>query len=682
MPFGRSPTWLAVAGILLIMGLPGINRAAASQLPQDSKPVPRFEPGECMLALPEGLQPGEEVVCGYLVVPELYANPDGPTIRLAVIILKASAGHPAPDPMVLNQGGPGGATIDYFFSILADEPLDPTRDMILFDQRGTGYSDPALDCPEIDAAIYGALDENLGMEAFNRVYNAGAASCQRRLVEEGVDLAAFNSLENAHDIDTLRQVLGYEKINLYGVSYGSLLALHTIREHPEGLRSVILDGVVPPQMNLNVDVPYSADYAFTQFFNACAADLACSQAYPGLEKTFFDLVDRMNEQPVELHLVDFQTGQGYTDVFRGDDFLWAVFQMMYAREFIPLLPELIQDVGQGKLQTLQAIQSVLLFDHSVKMGMYWSVYCTEDADFDPNNLDYSGIRPQIAKDQVEGMRGMWQLCQEWGVPGLGSRAGEPVVSDIPVLILNGQFDPITPAPNGAKAARTLSHSTQVTFSQNGHGALFSGDCADQIVVDFMNAPQETPDTSCVEQIPPEDFIVPGEYAPLPIAQLYLDLIARRPMTFIVLGLILLTWLTLQTAPFVYAIAWLVYKLRKTPADLPARPVRQAAWLGVLQALLTTLFLGLFVWQMGAMLAENNLLLLLGMPASKWYLMLLPPVIGLLSLWIMFLAVLGLIREKGYILLRLYQFALSAAGVLLAVFLAVAGLMTAWTAWLR
>ena len=86
-----------------------------------------------MLALPEGLQPGEDVVCGYLVVPEMYAHPDGPTIRLAVIILKSSAGNPAPDPMVLNQGGPGGGTIDYFFSILADEPLDPTRDMVLFD---------------------------------------------------------------------------------------------------------------------------------------------------------------------------------------------------------------------------------------------------------------------------------------------------------------------------------------------------------------------------------------------------------------------------------------------------------------------------------------------------------------------------------------------------------------------
>ncbi len=689
MPNNKSLFWLLAAGFVFlgfalgrqpvkVQAAPAAGAAAAGSA-QGGSSVPRFEPAGCMVTLPEDVQEGKDVLCGYLVVPEHYAHPDGPTLELAVVVIKSQSPDTAPDPVVLNQGGPGGGTIEYFFSLLMERPLETARDILLFDQRGTGLSRPALDCPEINTAVYAQLDENLDILAFNQVYNAAALQCQQRLTREGVNLSAFNSLENANDIDALRQVLGYEKINLYGVSYGSLLALHTLREHPDGLRSVILDGVLPPQMNLNADVPFSADYGFTRFFEACAADASCSRYYPELETTFFNLVERLNQQPASLRLVDMQTGQAYTDIFTGDDLLWGVFQILYARELVPLLPELIRSVDLGRYGPLEAIQSVLVFDRSVMMGMYWSVYCAEDGDFDPQKLDFSTVRPEIAKDQLASMRGTWELCQNWGVPDLGSRADAPPLSDIPALVMSGQFDPITPAPNGQLAAQSLSHSTLVTFPGNGHGALYSSECANRIFVDFLDNPQAKLDLSCVDQLPPVDFLTPVDYAPVPLGSLLLDSIALQPGALILLGTLLASWAALLSAPFIYTLHWLVRKLRRPPGEpLPAR-LAWAAWLTVLMSGFSTLLLGWMVWHLARSLINNELLVLFGFPISAA--LLLPPILGVFALLAAAAIVSSLLVERTYTLLRLYQLLISMAGVAFAVGLAAAGLMTAGAAWL-
>src|SRR4029079_19330341 len=197
-----------------------------------------------------------------------------------VAVLPALSADPAADPIVFNQGGPGFGSIDTYLSLLMKSPLRGRRDLVLYDQRGTGFSQPALACPEVIDYGIANLDKVVTAEESNAGYNAAALQCRDRLVQAGVNLSAYNTQESAGDLNGLRQAMGYAQLNLYGVSYGSLLVLDTLRFYPAAVRSAIIDGVVPPQSNMNIDAPRTIDRALTQLFNACAADARCNPPYP------------------------------------------------------------------------------------------------------------------------------------------------------------------------------------------------------------------------------------------------------------------------------------------------------------------------------------------------------------------------------------------------------------------
>ncbi len=251
------------------------------------KSVPRFEPGSCNYDVTTSLVEGRDLECGTLVVAEQHAKPNGPTIQLGVAIIKSHASSPAPDPVVMLQGGPGGSTIDTYLQLI---PMSPNlqginRDIVLFDQRGTLYSKPSLFCEQYYQEGIQQLNEDISKEESNKQAQAALKACHDQFVSQGVNLSAFNSFENAADVEDLRQVMGWNQINLYGVSYGTLLALHVLREYPQGLRSVILDSVVPPQKNFIPDAPQSQNRALEAVFKGCAEDGDCSAAYPALKKS-------------------------------------------------------------------------------------------------------------------------------------------------------------------------------------------------------------------------------------------------------------------------------------------------------------------------------------------------------------------------------------------------------------
>ena len=259
--------------------------------------VPRFEPADCWFDEPQG----QTVECGYLIVPEDRANPSNDkTIQLAVARFKSDSSNPQPDPIVYLEGGPGGSPLRSYMPVfnVYFAPFLEKRDLILLDQRGTGYSQPALDCREYYDWALSVLDQDLSVEESEQQGNAASLACRERLVGSGVNLAAFNSAENAADVNDLRVALGYEQLNLYGISYGTRLALTVLRDFPQGLRSVVIDSVVPLQSNLYTEIPGNGARAFELLFEACATDAACSAAYPDLRGVFFDLVDQLNDKPV------------------------------------------------------------------------------------------------------------------------------------------------------------------------------------------------------------------------------------------------------------------------------------------------------------------------------------------------------------------------------------------------
>jgi pimeloyl-ACP methyl ester carboxylesterase len=264
---------MMVVVLVVLAGGYGVFRALSPTARQTSS---AFQQAPCPFALSGSLVEGKNVTCGFLTVPEDRSQPQGPTIQLAVAIFKASSLHPAPDPVLVLGGGPGQALLENQGPRYNVGNLLSNRDLILLDQRGAGYSQPSLRC----------LD------------NETLQACHARLVKSGINLNAFTTLENAADVHDLIRALGYRQVNLEGVSYGTRLALTVMRLYPADLRSVVLNSVAPPQVNLFTSVPQAAGRAFDVLFQGCAADRSCNATYPHLQAVFYQLVADLNTTPV------------------------------------------------------------------------------------------------------------------------------------------------------------------------------------------------------------------------------------------------------------------------------------------------------------------------------------------------------------------------------------------------
>src|SRR6185436_18504302 len=263
--------------------------------------------------------------CGFVSVPLRHEDPQSPRIRLAVVVIPAldKTGR-QPDPLFLAQGGPGGSTIGGFGQVLLDDPLKRpslNRDLVLWDQRGTYFSQPRLLCREV-GQLAGDAGEEKQKEAYRR--------CGERLSKEAGDLSAFNSLENARDVDDVRSALGYEKYSFYGVSYGTELAQFLLRLNPPQLRSVVLDAVVPLGFSLVTDVPSAKQQVMQQYARACEESPSCNAAYPSLGARYLALLDRLDKEPVPYAVVDAKTTPGKPRVLQssltGRDFDAVLYQ--------------------------------------------------------------------------------------------------------------------------------------------------------------------------------------------------------------------------------------------------------------------------------------------------------------------------------------------------------------------
>ncbi len=660
--------------------------------------VPRFEAGKCGdVTLPSGAREGRDISCGTLIVREEHADPSSPTIELAVAIVHTQAARAAPDPIVFNQGGPGFGSIDTYLPILLTSPFRGRRDLIVMDQRGTGHSNPALACPEVIDQTIKTLDQIQTAAEANAQFNAATLKCRDRLVHAGVNLSAYNTQESAADLEDLRVALGYRSLDLYGVSYGSLLVLDTLRFFPQTVRSAIIDGVVPPQGNMNTSVPFTEDRAFTELFKACAADAACNTTYPHLEDTFFNLVTELNLTPAKIRLIDPQTGQIYPAKLNGDGLIGAVFQAMYESDLVPALPEIIRRATTGDFAALEPALTAISLNRDWMIGMYWSVYCAEDADFNPASLNYSSVRPEFSKDQGVNNQAIKSLCQAWSVRDLSPVLNTPVTSTVPTLVLNGRFDPITPPANGVLAAQTLSNSTVITVPTTAHGAFpAGGKCISDIMGTFVDNPLLKVDQRCLATLPALTFASSSNLVNFSVVGVANDLVERKPSLLGSALAVALAVLALLSGLLLFPIAWALKLGSKPPADaaglaggvdpaamFAAPPQADAGllltlapWLAILAGLLPLAFGAAFIYTVGPMISANNGLLLLGLPGSLDWVFILPVVNAVIVLLLVLATLLGLISKDWSGRRKLYFLFLSLAGVVLVVALGLLGLLTA------
>jgi len=540
---------------------------------------------------------GTDYECGYLTVPELHSEPDGKTIQVGVAILKSLSSDPAA-PLLMFQGGPGGSSIDIFPYLFGDpdneqaQLLRGDRDLIIFEKRGNRYSQPWLTC---------AVDAN---EADSEEDLAFVQPCRDRLVAEGINLAAFNSVESARDVATLVNALGYETVDLYGVSYGTELVQTIMRLHPEIIRSVILDGIVPPEPSLDSQYAVILDRLINDVDAACAADADCDALYPDVKETFVAAYERLNQSPATIKVLNSislgATGsetESTTQQIDGEDFAEALFQMAYSAGAPFIMPTMIYRVNDGEYELIQqyAYLLTLFSDDGAADGTYFSVKCSEDMAY-ADSVVTDGVSPTAAAWGEQQFQYMVEACQIWDVPAIDAAMREPVVSDIPALLLNGEFDPITPPPYGEIVAAGLSNHTFVVFPANGHGAIGTP-CSAQIMAEFLNDPDQTLDTSCAsaDQITfvteANTLIAPGtSWLARSLIDLNFTTIVRRVGLLFIFMVFPLWWLGLR------------HKDKKKhpdryPMNLPA-PAQWAVWLGVLLGGLSFLWIVLQIIQVG------------------------------------------------------------------------------------
>lgn len=489
---------------MVIAACSPINFQPSTKPTANSARAPHYQTTPCPFTLSTTFVQSKTVFCGNLVVPEDRANASSPLIRLAVARFKTPSTHPAPDPIIFLQGGPGGRIIEDIASTLVGNKLDLTtqfgnHDVILIDQRGTGYSRPSLQCQEVVNLQY-LTDQALTAQQQADMQNTGLKACHARLISQGVNPAAYTTQNDAADIHDLIQTLGYAQVDLYGVSYGTRLALEVMRAYPQHVRSVILDSTVPAQSRLITSIPASTARVFKVLFDGCAADATCNAKYPQLGSVFYSLVTSLNAQPLTFTATDSNTNKQYTVLFTGDQLSSLLFTSFYVTSVIPYLPAMIYQVKQGDTRLASVLFGALMFDTSVSIGMYFSVECAEDITFaTPQDVAVAAqaYPPQIRADSLVSLQGEIAGCHLWNVPQAPTSEQQPVSSAIPTLVLEDEYDPVTPPANGMLAAQTLSNSYQFQFPGTGHGAFLFNDCPTSIGLAFYANPATKPDGSCI-----------------------------------------------------------------------------------------------------------------------------------------------------------------------------------------
>jgi pimeloyl-ACP methyl ester carboxylesterase len=456
-----------------------------------------YEPATCQFDIPDYY----EIECGYLTVPEDRSLPDSRMVHMRVAIVRSWNANPAPDPVMYLTGGGGVDTFDYlpWFLPAFGNAILQNRDLIFFNQRGMQHNTPQLTCrgfPELlqRLAAPGPNGEYIDRQEREAQQAAFFADCYVDLVAQGIKLEMYDSVTSAADANDLRIALGYDQVNYYGSSYGTLLGLLLMRDHPRGARSVVLDSVFPPEASYLNEYGLNAYDTFRQLFVGCDADLQCIQEHPDLEARFYQVVDYLNANPRTTTWNDVQEV-----MYDGGAFIDVIYHYMYIGE--PALAiEAIEEASAGDFSIADdTAPSIMdLNSYYIQWGFYRNRDCREEAPFSSYEEYYAlmeGLPSQLVEHYKPSL--VLGLCEGWEVEPADPIENEPVVSDVPVLIVSGELDPITPPRWARGAAEHLSNSYFYVFPGFGHGVTRNSECALDIMLQFFDTPTQELDTSCI-----------------------------------------------------------------------------------------------------------------------------------------------------------------------------------------
>lgn len=479
----RTLTRLAVAGAVLASAAPAGAQA------------PAFVERPCQPPIPGAR-------CGTVQVPENRAAP-GRVLALNVIVIPARSATPAKEAIVFFGGGPGQAVAQGArFAAQEFAPLLDERDLLFVDQRGTGGSAP-LQCTLRDTA-----NPQSYLDDF--IPPAAAARCRRELARNA-DLTQYGFEALSHDIEAVRRALGYEKLNLNGGSYGTRAAMGYLRAYPQNVRSAVLVGLVPPGFLQPATYARDTDAALAGVLRECRADAACSAAFPDIEREARVVAERLDAQPGVAEIVDPRTGRRVRLSVSKGTYAETIRRMMYGAPGARAIPFAIHRAYQGDFRPVArtALRDRRGMQQNSGWGLFLAITCSEDVPF----IDMAAAAADNGRTLLGDYRVRQQAeaCRDWPRYPVPAEFHQPFRSDVPVLLISGELDPVTPPRWGEQAARMFPNSLHLVVPRgaHGYGGMQGTDCIDEITHRFVRqaSVQGLDPAACLAGVRPPPFVI-------------------------------------------------------------------------------------------------------------------------------------------------------------------------------
>jgi len=470
--------------VMVLLALP----TAVMALPDSNQ----IEFSNCMLSLP-GTNYTASARCGSYDVPENPADPDGRNITLNIAVAQATGSTTEPDPVFFFAGGPGQAATETWVMIRSTlRQIRKTRDIVMIDQRGTGKSNKLACTSEVE--------EDLNQEIDLDLIRSETEKC---LAELDGDPRFYTTTIAMGDYNRVREAMGYDKINLMGVSYGTRAAQVYLREYPGTVRTVTLDSVVPMQLALGQEHAPMLDQSVAAVFKDCAGDETCNALYPGHADELNTLFAQLRAEPQDISMINPVNGKLQQVRLTADTLGVAIRFLSYSSETQALIPLLVHEaLTTGDLSRLASQATLVMsgLNEMLSRGMELSVLCSEDYPHIDLSADYSNtLMGNLFLTIIE------LQCTVWPKGEVPQDFHTPVSSDLPVLLMSGERDPVTPPRYASQAAETFSNSLNLVARGQAHSVM-KNVCLRKITTAFIEKGGiEDLDTSCVEDIRPAPF---------------------------------------------------------------------------------------------------------------------------------------------------------------------------------
>jgi pimeloyl-ACP methyl ester carboxylesterase len=479
----------------LVASAAALSLTGCSQQTQD----PILALDECIL------QGGTEVRCGTLSVPENPADPNGKKIELEYVIRPAKVRNKAADPVVIFAGGPGQAASEVAEGLLGVfDKVNNQRDIVFLDQRGTGEKSP-FECDEAEEDDM--LADPLLAIAKSTFDSKRLQDCLKLVKADGRFYGTTTAMQ---DLEALRKKLGYEKLNLWGASYGTRAALEYLRRYEANVRSVVLDGVAPADMRLSVSMTRDAGALFDRLLAECAADNACNTAYPDLANRTQQILAKLASGSMTVTLIHPITGEQKSYELNDTALRAALFRPLYIPQLQALLPSLIDSAAKGNFAPLLTANLAMTTGglSGINFGMHLAIVCGED------------VKPITEADRksagalfTPAFTKMYdESCKQWPNADVPADFWQPIKSNVPVMILSGGRDPVTPPIYGDQVAKTLPNSKHFVATNIGHGVSTHA-CAPRMIREFIATTSfGKEDGDCLKKMP-----APPPHLPMAVA---------------------------------------------------------------------------------------------------------------------------------------------------------------------